>query len=163
MSKAATILPVDLIKMKAREFGLDPLLVAAICLKESSGNAYAQRFEPKYRWLFKHDSFAKKLGASIETEENGQKTSYGLMQVMGAVMRERGFEGWFGKAFDAETNIHFGCMHLAHFMKIYGNEADAIASYNAGRPKRDEATMKYVNQSYIDGVLRLKASFNGKL
>lgn len=158
-----TTLPFDLIKMKAKEFGLDPLLVAAICMQESSGRTNVNRFEPGYRWLYKEETFAAKFGCPIEDEKKGQMHSYGLMQVMGAVFREYGFDGSFEKTYEPEINLHYGCKHLAKFFKKYGNENDAIASYNAGSPRMDPATRKYKNQAYVDGVLKLKASLDGKL
>lgn len=149
-------LPKDLISRIAAEHGLDRNLVAAIVLQESSGIAQAKRFEPAYRYFYKVDEFAKALDLHPDTEKDGQATSYGLMQVMGAVCREKGFKGFFTDLFDPETNLKYGCQHLKTYLDRYKNLEDAIASYNAGSPRRDAATGKYVNQAYVTSVLSRK-------
>ena len=97
--------------------GVDPLLIAAVCMTESSGRPHVTKFEVNYPWLYKPEACARKFECSLEDEIAGQSTSYGFMQVMGAVMREYGFAGSFDKAFEAETNIDFGTKHLANFLK----------------------------------------------
>lgn len=147
-------LPIEIIVRMGQRHGVDPFLLAAICMKESGGRRYAQRYEPGYRWLYKPDVFAKGLGCTLETEKIGQSTSYGLMQVMGAVFREYDFSGWFGQAFDCETNINCGARHLARFLKRYDAPL-AIACYNAGSPVYIDDAKTLKNQAYVDDVLKL--------
>ena len=77
----------DLVKTEAPAYGLPWEAVYAFVMTESSGNEYAMRHEPHYRWLFGQNH--------SPTERIGQMTSWGLMQVMGAVAREYGFSGHF--------------------------------------------------------------------
>lgn len=120
-------------------------LVAGVCKAESAMNPWAMRYEPSYRWLVGNEST---LNA---TERTGQMISWGLMQVMGAVAREHGYIGWLPKLCDPTIGLQYGILHLTKFHKRYGAWPDAIASYNAGSPKRTEAG-KYFNQGYVDKV-----------
>lgn len=109
-------------------------------------NPWAMRFEPGFRW------FVGNVDAMSATERNGQQTSWGLMQVMGAVAREYGFTGWFPKLCDPSLGVHYGAQHLKKFYARYGNWHDTIASYNAGSPVKIDG--RYRNQAYVDRVLR---------
>lgn len=145
-------LPMDIIKHLGQSHGVDPFLIAAICMAESSGRQDATKFEAHYPYLHKEESWAEKFGCPLEDEKKGQMTSYGLMQVMGAVMREYGFAESFDKAFDPETNIEYGTRHLANFLKKYDTPS-AIASYNAGSPRYAAGSTVFKNQKYVDQVL----------
>lgn len=153
-------IPMDIIERVGQRYGVDPFLIAAICMQESAGKIYAQRFEPNYQWYYQADASARILGCSFETETAGQQTSYGLMQIMGAVMREKGFTGWFGEAFAPEINIDFGTKHLASFLKKY-DPPSAIASYNAGSPRYIAGSRVFRNQKYVDAVLGYWAQAKG--
>lgn len=137
----------QLIEDAARQSGVPRDLVQAICLVESSMNQWAIRFEAQYRWL------SGNTETMSDTERMGQKTSWGLMQVMGAVARDYGFTGWFPMLCDPATGLKYGTRHLARFYQRHQNWPDAIASYNAGAPRRTDAG-PYVNQRYVDDVLR---------
>lgn len=143
----------EIIVNKAKEFAIPEGLLRAIVKTESSGDPFAIRYEPHYRWLYRAEEFANKFYVSVPTEEKAQKTSWGLMQVMGAVAREKGFRGRFlSELCDPEVGLEYGCKHLKGFYNRYGNWKDAIASYNAGSPrKKDDGT--YVNQYYVDKVM----------
>lgn len=148
------------VQQHARENGLKPSLVAAICTQESGGDPYAQRFEPAWTYFKDVEAFAKKCRISVDTEKAAQAFSYGLMQVMGSVAREAGFSQSLPRLFDVETNLRYGCGHLKKFMVKYQNEQQAIASYNAGSPRLLESG-KFVNQHYVDSVLTFQQSFLG--
>ena len=127
-------------------YDFDPYLVAAFCEVESGFNTYAIRYEPHYRWL---------VGENLSpTEEISQKTSWGLMQVMGAVARERGLRSKYLSALtEPKIGIRFGCAHLAWFRDKKGYSGDdMIAAYNAGSPRKKNGI--YVNQGYVDKVNR---------
>lgn len=151
------------IEKHAKEHGLEPSLVAAICMQESSGDPFAHRFEAEWRYYKDIDSFARKCRITADTERAAQAFSYGLMQIMGSVAREKGFSEALPKLFDIDTNLRFGCMHLAGFLKKYNQNMDqAIASYNAGSPRLSlAADGKYVNQYYVDRVLAFKRAIEG--
>lgn len=138
----------QLIDAAAQSSGLPRELVHAVCMVESSMNQWAIRYEPAYRWLYgNHETMT-------DTEKTGQKMSWGLMQVMGAVARECGFTGWFPSLCDPAIGLKYGCKHLARFYARHKNWPDAIASYNAGSPRKSEDG-RYVNQAYVDTVLRI--------
>ena len=73
-----------LIKSAASRRSLHWELVYAICQVESSLNPSAIRHEPRYRWLVGDNE------TMSPTERQDQMTSWGLMQVIGAVARELG-------------------------------------------------------------------------
>ena len=140
---------IPLIKEVAARHGLDPDLVAGIVLTESAGNAWAIRQEPTYKWLFQPEK-SKPRGSTLETELVMQKTSWGLMQIMGAVAREYGFRGWMPELCLPETNLEYGCTHVAVQMKRYKGDVDsALAAYNAGAARKNEDGT-FRNQHYVD-------------
>lgn len=133
-------------------------LVKAICKQESGFDEDAYRYEPNYRYL---------VGDSLtmnETERFGQKVSWGLMQTMGGVMREHGFMSkWFTRACsEPAIALRYGMLHLRMYQKRYGDWYDVIAAYNAGSPRKNEQG-KYVNQGYVDSVVKHWRSFDTHL
>ncbi len=136
-----------LIKQTSDKYTIPENLVKAVCQVESGMNMWAVRFEPAYKWLYNISNI--QLTA---TETVCQKTSYGLMQVMGSVARELGFVGRFlTQLCDPETGLEYGCKHLKNFYMRYNSWEDAISSYNAGSPKKGDDG-KYINQAYVDKV-----------
>jgi len=135
----------DLLVSLATVHGLPVNLVRAIVQTESAGDPWAYRHEPGYRWLVGNPT------AMSQTERIGQMSSWGLMQVMGAVAREAGFVGPFPQLCDPAIGLDYGCRHLAGYFKKYQNWPDTIASYNAGRPVRNDAG-QYANQVYVNKV-----------
>jgi len=143
---------IEIIKVKAKFYGLDANLVQAICQVESAMNPYAVRYEDHYNYLYKVKEYAKKLHITEATETILQKMSYGLMQVMGGVMREYGFAGSMMSACDPYINLEFGCRHLSKFLVQHGDIKTAASAYNCGTPKRD-AHGAFKNQIYVDKVM----------
>jgi len=137
-----------LIKSAASRRSLPWELVYAICQVESSLNPSAIRHEPRYRWLVGDNETLS------PTERQDQMTSWGLMQVMGAVARELGHTGPLSDLLDPPTGLFYGCLHLRRFRAKYDIWPDVIAAYNAGSPRRVAGQIgPYVNQSYVDKVL----------
>lgn len=137
-----------LIKSSASRRSLPWELVYAICQVESSLNPSAIRHEPRYRWLVGDNE------TMSPTERQDQMTSWGLMQVMGAVARELGHTGPLSDLLDPPTGLFYGCLHLRRFRAKYDIWPDVIAAYNAGSPRRVAGQIgPYVNQSYVDKVL----------
>lgn len=144
----------------ARKHGLDPCLVLSVVVQESSGRVWAWNPEPRYPYLWDVGHwrpFRRLTRAEVESavpppdfpvlagdrdqEWWGQRASWGLMQVMGAVGREHGFRGRFlTELLDPWVNAEFGCRHLKKLIDRWGL-ADGISAYNAGSPtlKNDEA------------------------
>ena len=70
----ALSLPWNIISKAAKSHRLDERLVAAVIMAESSGETWATRFEPNYKWLHKPEEFATNTAALV-TETIHQKTA----------------------------------------------------------------------------------------
>lgn len=134
------------IEDKAAKYGIDPDLVEAFCMVESSGIPDVDRYEP----LFRH-RYIDKLKLD-EEESRDRATSFGLMQIMGQVARELGFKGQFSELYTPEIGLEYSLKHLARFIKKYAAAGldYAIAAYNAGTPQKHGGI--FVNQGYVDKV-----------
>jgi soluble lytic murein transglycosylase-like protein len=142
-----------IIRDQAKLLNLDPELIGAIIEVESSGNEWATRFEPQFLYLKTPGVFAGKLGITESTERTHQKTSWGLMQIMGAVARELGFAEHLTQLCVPETNILYGCRKVAQLMARYNGAVDkVVAAYNAGSAKQTVEGL-FINQEYVDKVL----------
>ena len=157
----------------ATKYGLDPRLICALCEVESGWNPRAVRHEAGYRWLWgaQHQELfdetptrefmemKSRLGIELKTEKFCQQTSWGLLQIMGAVARERGFRDWLTGLCDPAVNLEWGCRHLrwmADHNNAYGlpdyriTPEDLAAAWNGGT--RVVVDGKYKNQVYVDKV-----------
>jgi len=144
------------VEIECSRQGLEISYVKALILKESSGNPWATRYEPGWRYLEQPPYWARHLGQTEETEIIQQKCSFGLMQVMGGTARHLGFAGLLSSLYVPSTNVHFGCRLLAQKLRKYGDYPSALAAYNAGTAVR--IGNRFTNQDYVDGVLRLRAN-----
>jgi hypothetical protein len=138
----------------ARRHGLEPDLVEGVCRVESSGNRFAWNPEPHYRYLWNvktKQPFRKMTAAEVaskrppvdfptlagdrDQEYWGQQSSWGLMQVMGAVAREFGFqEPYLPQLCEVRYGLEFGCAVLQSRVRWSGGDVDkALAAYNAGQ------------------------------
>lgn len=149
---------------------LPPTLLLALVEVESRGNPWAIRYEPSYRWLWDlhHKApfqgqgayadptrFPSLLPCSPATEWAAQKTSWGLLQVMGAVARERGFRGPFLSALcEPWVGLELGCRQLTWLRGQTGGDLQAmVAAYNGGlrgnaggTPREALRTLGYVRK-----------------
>lgn len=143
-----------LIHTVAKSYALDPLLVEAICITESSKNPYATRYEPGWSYFTKIDHYAKRCVPAItsETERVQQAMSWGLMQIMGSVARELGFIDNLSMLVVPEVNLKLGCRHFIRLKREGYTVNDQIAAYNAGSARK-AANGLYVNQQYVDKVV----------
>jgi hypothetical protein len=117
----------QMIVQVAEARGLQTALVYAVCRQESALNPLAVRFEPDYRWLWKPKE-VKPRTCSLNTERALQKMSFGLMQVMGAVFREYGYQGWLTEIIARpDLQLDFGCKHLAKKIRKYGPDSGILA------------------------------------
>ena len=144
------------IRDAARKHALPAGLVAAIVAVESGGNTWAWNPEPGYRYVVDaragrpfREMSAREVASAVpptgftalagdsDQEWWGQRASWGLMQVMGAVSREYGCkEPYLSRLCQPEIGLEYGCLHLASlarrcFAKSYG-WYETCAAYNGG-------------------------------
>lgn len=143
---------VDIIAVAAATSGIDAAIIKAVIRTESNWMPFVCRHEPNYKWLFHPENYANMLGQTVDTERTQQSTSWGFMQIMGAVAREHGFMDYMPKLLDPENNIGYGCKHLVSLRHRFPDGWDFIAAYNAGSPVK-VAGGRYANQPYVDKVV----------
>jgi Transglycosylase SLT domain len=111
----------------ATKHALDPPLVCAVIEQESAWDRHAIRYEPGFRTRYvaplglppKEGPPGRRLVEPGGTEEIARSISWGLMQVMGQVAREHGFDGKFLSALcDPALGLDIGCAVLAAKLTI---------------------------------------------
>ena len=143
----------------AADYKLDPILVEAVVVQESSGNADSFRFERDF-W----NRYLKPKPESSSKNPRRVISSYGLKQPLYVVATERGYptnlppEGLFVP----EISLKYGCAHLRWMMdriearyptaSTDSKLLAALASYNGGFQGPD--TLRPVNRAYALSVLR---------
>ncbi len=131
----------------AGQHGLPPELVLALCQVESGWQPFAARFEPGFKWLL--TGCDKPETCSTGTEQQFQKTSFGLMQIMGAAARERGHAGWLTELCDPACGLQYGCRHLqwfaGRFLSTHGWPG-VIRAWNTGRAEETPSGLAYQNR-----------------
>lgn len=145
--------PHGLIEEMCEKYDIRPEVVYALIKVESGGDSFATRFEPGYTAFYSAREFAKENLITRKTEEIHQATSWGLMQVMGGTARRLGLEAPIPVLIDPANNIEYGCKLLADIKTRYRSLWDVVASYNAGRVRRNAAG-NYHNQRYVDKVAK---------
>lgn len=120
----------------AQKHRLNHELVAGVVYQESRGRPNAMRFEPRFYAKYivnkKLKGFVPKT-VSDETERMLRACSFGLMQVMGQVSRERGFEAEdLADLLVPEINLNYGCLILSGLMDAHQDTLRALFHYNAG-------------------------------
>jgi soluble lytic murein transglycosylase-like protein len=108
--------------------GLDPVLVQAVIEHESSWNPWAARYEPGF-----YNTYTSHMKVT-DTEKTLRATSFGLMQVMGQVAREKGFDDKFLTALlDPLNSVTYGCRKLKDCLdRENGDIRGALLRYNGG-------------------------------
>lgn len=170
------------ILLATSRFGLDPDLVAAQVQVESNEDPWAWNPEPGYRYLWdvkrwrpfrtltlqelgdeKPPSDFSSLAGDPDQEWWGQQASWGLMQVMGGVAREKGFRGpYLTMLCDPKTNIALGCQILAELLNwSHGNLDQALSAYNGGKGGNEKEPFR--NIDYARKVQRARAVLIGKV
>lgn len=149
-----------LVENAAARHGIDPLLVEAVILTESSGLFHAYRFEPGF-W----DRYLAKNPRYKDMNPREASASYGLMQIMYSTAVEEGFTGMPWELFAPAFSIEFGCKHLAKHMAWADRFEDApltprelasaLAAYNGGRRGNEPDEFEDRNAAYAKKVLHL--------
>jgi len=112
----------------AQEFGVPAPLVAAVALVESGGDANAVRYEPGFPLVGNWNSAARMGWTATDL-----RTSYGLMQVVGAVaFRDLHAHDPPSAIIKPGYNLRLGARLLSELFADYGSWGDALAAYNGG-------------------------------
>jgi soluble lytic murein transglycosylase len=126
----------------ARNYNLDPALLAAVIYQESK---------------FKAD--ARSSSGAI-----------GLMQLLpstaeGIALHTGGSRFEVDDLYDPEINVRYGAWYLRHLLQKYGDERTALAAYNAGQDNVDRwrAAGREIafaeTRHYVDRVEELKGIY----
>lgn len=135
-----------LIEAVADKYQIDPDLIEAMVMRESSDTTGATRYEPGFN--------AQYITRLKLPDDEGKKrsTSYGLLQIMYQSAIEDGFKGVAEDLIIPEIGLEWGVKHFSGKIKKYGQKDinRAISAYNAGNVRMKDG--KFVNQYYVDRV-----------
>ena len=123
---------VALARRAAAAQSLDPALVCAVVEQESAWNPWAIRYEPLFFAKYVASLYTNNKVSASEAYARG--FSWGLMQVMGQVAREFGFDAPFLSALcDPEQGLALGCKVLRKkFDAADGDATRALLAWNGG-------------------------------
>jgi soluble lytic murein transglycosylase len=129
----------EIVRGHARNYRLDPALLAAVIYQESKFRADAR----------------------------SDRGAIGLMQLLpetaeGIAERTGGTAFRVSDLYDPEINVRYGAWYLRHLLDRYGSERVALAAYNAGQRNVDEWRERGVGiqfpetKHFVDRVEHLK-------
>jgi soluble lytic murein transglycosylase len=132
----------SIVRAHARNYHLDPALLAAVIYQES-------KFRPTAR---------------------SSSGAVGLMQLMpqtaeGIAARTGGTKFQLDDLLDPELNVRYGAWYLRYLLDRYGDERLALAAYNAGQRTVDEwrqegSGIRFPEtRAYVDRVEHLKTIY----
>jgi soluble lytic murein transglycosylase-like protein len=127
------------IQHSSSQTGISVELLAAVIHQESGGNPFAVRYEPAFLKRYLEDKTKKTIGGHVptrcswQTEVQMRSTSFGLMQLMGQVARERGFQGEFlTELCDPAVNLKWGSELLQTLLHKHDTTEKALLRWNGG-------------------------------
>jgi soluble lytic murein transglycosylase len=132
----------QIVRGHAKNYDLDPALLAAVIYQESK---------------FRAD--AKSSSGAIGLMQLRPETAEGI------AIRTGGTGFRVSDLYNPEINVRYGSWYLRHLLDKYGDEKDALAAYNAGQRNVDEwrAEGKGIQFSetreYVDRVEHLKGVY----
>jgi soluble lytic murein transglycosylase-like protein len=111
---------------------LDPALVCAVVEQESAWNPWAMRYEPLFFAKYVASLYTNNKISASEAYARG--FSWGLMQVMGQVARESGFDALFLSALcDPDQGLATGCKVLRKKLDaMAGDTMRGLLAWNGG-------------------------------
>ena len=142
----------------AKKYGLEKLMLKAVCMVESAMQVTAYRFEQGF-W----DRYLKDNAKWQDQDPEAVSASYGLMQIMYVVAVENGFSGTPEELYNPVYNIELGAKILRNTINwMVKQNKDvrfqlwpvraALAAYNGGRGGNPDENGALRNQSYVDKV-----------
>jgi peptidoglycan lytic transglycosylase len=132
----------EIVLAHARNYRLDPALLAAVIYQESKFNADAR----------------------------SDRGALGLMQLLprtakGIAERTGGSKFRVSDLYDPELNVRYGAWYLHHLLDKYGSERSALAAYNAGQANVDGWRARGVGiqfeetRAFVDRIESLKRTY----
>jgi soluble lytic murein transglycosylase len=132
----------DIVLGHARNYHLDPALLAAVIYQESKFHADAR----------------------------SDRGAVGLMQLLpetakGIAERTGGTQFRVSDLYDPEINVRYGAWYLRHLLDRYGSERLALAAYNAGQANVDRWRARGLpiqfaeTRSFVDRVEHLEKTY----
>ena len=132
----------SIVRGHARNYQLDPALLAAVIYQES-------KFHPDAR---------------------SDRGAVGLMQLLpetaeGIAERTGGTQFRVSDLYDPEINVRYGAWYLRHLLDKYGSERLALAAYNAGQANVDRWRAGGLpiqfdeTRNFVDHVEHLKTTY----
>ncbi|HKV25533.1 MAG TPA: lytic transglycosylase domain-containing protein [Candidatus Acidoferrum sp.] len=130
MSAASQL--VALARKAAASQSLDPALACAVIEQESAWNPWAIRYEPAFFAKYVANLYTNNKISASEAYARG--FSWGLMQVMGQVARELGFDAPFLAELCApDANLAVGCKLLRKKLDAMdGDVTRGLLAWNGG-------------------------------
>ena len=122
-----------IIQGHARNYRLDPALLAAVVYQES-----------------KFDAEARSDAGAIGLMQLRPETAKGI------AVRTGGSRFRVDDLLDPEINVRYGSWYLRHLLDKYGNEERALAAYNGGQGNVDRGVVYPETRHYVDRVLELR-------
>lgn len=141
----------DVTKRMSIKYAVPPNLILAIIYQESRGRNWTYRYEPRCKYNFTPGYYARKHYITDDSEIMAQRTSWGLMQIMGFRARELGFDGILTQLCISSIGIEYGVKNLSGLLIKYEKEDEIIASYNSGSPVY-KIKGELMNRDYVDSV-----------
>jgi soluble lytic murein transglycosylase-like protein len=116
----------------AAAHSLDPALVCAVVEQESAWNPWAMRYEPAFFTKYVASLYTNNKVSASEAYARG--FSWGLMQVMGQVARENGFDEPFLSALcEPADGLDIGCKVLRKKLDaMAGDVTRGLQAWNGG-------------------------------
>lgn len=122
---------IDLANSIARTYAVPAPLLVRIADVESAWNPWAARYEPAFGNLYFPPGL--QIQTTKITEQELQRTSWGLCQVMGATARRMGWVGPLPALCEPATNLDIAARYLAQLAHQAGDGKRwrwAITAYN---------------------------------
>jgi soluble lytic murein transglycosylase len=123
----------QIVRGHARNYDLDPALLAAVIYQESRFDARAE----------------------------SSSGAIGLMQLLpetakGIALRTGGRRFEVDDLYDPEINVRYGSWYLRHLLGKYGNLDKALAAYNGGQGNVDRGVLFEETKAYVARVRELR-------
>jgi peptidoglycan lytic transglycosylase len=132
----------EIVRAHARNYDLDPALLAAVIYQESK----------------------------FESDARSDRGAIGLMQLLpetakGIAARTGGSRFRVADLYVPEINVRYGAWYLRHLIDKYGSQRTALAAYNAGQANVDSWRARGIGvqfeetRDFVDRVEKLKGIY----